>query len=232
MTTPHSPQLLAELRALDTCAIADAIERTDVRLRNEGFANLLELHCHFPQLPPMLGYAATLRVRSGNPPMMGERYAERAEWWDALTSLPQPFVLVIEDLDRRPGCGAFIGETHAAMFQAMGCAGVVTNGAVRSLPQIATRKLPMFSRLVSPSHAYVHAVSVGVPVQICGLEITPGDLLHGDQHGLVRIPHRVAADLPKTARELHAWKERLIALCDSPAFTREAARAFLSAPRP
>jgi regulator of RNase E activity RraA len=224
----HSPELLEQLRALDTSSIADAIERTGVRMRNEGFANNLELKCRFPELPPMVGYAATVRVRSGNPPIAGSRYPEAFEWWSALEKLPQPFVLAIEDIDRHPGTGAFIGETHAALFQAMGCAGVVTNGAVRSLPQIAPRRLPIFSRIVSPSHAYVHVVAVGVPVQLSGLAVTPGELLHGDCQGIVRIPHAVAPQLPAIAQELHAWKQRLLALCDAPDFSRDAVRAFLS----
>src|SRR5262249_45377012 len=230
-SAPHSPEVLRALRALDTCSVADAIERTHVRLANEGFANTLELHCRFPDLPPMVGYAATIHVRSGNPPIAGGRYPECSAWWDALDALPQPFVLAIEDIDRHPGTGAFIGETHAALFQAMGCAGVVTNGAVRSLPQIEPRRLPVFSHLVSPSHAYIHVVSVGEPVKIAGLQITPGDLLHGDCQGVIRIPHQVAADLPKIAHELREWKQRLVALCDSPGFSRDAVRAFLASGR-
>lgn len=232
MASPISPDLLAALRALDTCTVADAVERTDVRLRNEGFSNSSQLCCHFPQLPPMVGHAVTLRVRSANPPMRGGRYRETTDWWEAIESLPQPFILMIEDVDRQPGTGAYIGETHAAIFQAMGCAGIVTNGAVRSLPAIEKRALPLFSSVVSPSHAYIHVVGTGVPVEVAGLRVAPGDLIHGDQHGVLRVPHEIAASVPAIAETIHAQKERLLELCDSENFSRAKLRALIAEEQP
>lgn len=231
MPHPSLPATLpGELAAFDTCTIADAIERTDVRLRNEGFSASSVLQCHFPELPPMVGYAVTLRVRSSQPPMRGGRYRERTEWWEALADWPSPHVLLIEDLDHHPGRGAYLGETHAALFQAMGCVGVVTNGSVRSLPAIARRRLPLFSGSVSPSHAYIHVVEAGTPIELAGLRVSPGELIHGDQHGLVRIPLAVAPEIPAVAAQIQAHKQRLVALCESPQFSREMVRAAMNEP--
>src|ERR1700674_4056490 len=100
-----------ELGRLDSSAVANAIEIFDVRLRNRGFADS-SIHCVFKHYPPMLGYAATVRVRTSEPPMEGHSYYYRLDWLDHLLSIPPPRVLVLEDLDRPPGLGSFIGAVH------------------------------------------------------------------------------------------------------------------------
>ncbi len=138
---------------------------------------------------------------------------------------------MIEDLDRHPGMGAFIGETHAAIFQAMGCVGIVTNGAVRSLPAMERRGFQVFSSVVSPSHGYIHVVEAGGPIKVAGLHVSPGDLIHGDSHGLVRIPAEIAPGLPALAAQIHAQKQRVLDLCNSPDFSREKLRELMAALR-
>src|SRR5512140_964464 len=60
-----SPAALRALTRLDTCSVANAIETFGLRLRNEGFSGAA-LRCFTPQLPPAVGYAETLRVRSSS----------------------------------------------------------------------------------------------------------------------------------------------------------------------
>src|SRR5271169_2376218 len=75
-----TPEQIQQLKAFETCLIADAIESFGVRLRNEGFATA-GFRCFFKNLPPMVGYAATCKVRSADPPIVGSRYEERTDWW-------------------------------------------------------------------------------------------------------------------------------------------------------
>lgn len=96
------PALLEKLRRLDSCSVANAIETFDVRLRNTGFTDSA-LHCIFPDFPPMVGYAATVRVRTSDPPMEGDEYYYRLDWLDHVLSIPAPRVIVLQDMDRDPG---------------------------------------------------------------------------------------------------------------------------------
>jgi 4-hydroxy-4-methyl-2-oxoglutarate aldolase len=211
-------ETLDALAALETTAVANAIESFDIRLRNEGFADST-LHCHFPQLPAMVGYAITMRIRASAPPMKGNNFLDRTDWWKHIESFLLPHVMVIQDMDAHPGRGAFIGEVHAAILKAFGCAGVITNGAVRDLPQIEKTGFQLFSSAVAVSHAYAHVVEFGGPVEVAGLKIKPGDLLHGDLHGVVRIPLDIAADIPKTAALLHKREKIITAFCKSKEFS-------------
>jgi 4-hydroxy-4-methyl-2-oxoglutarate aldolase len=107
------------------------------------------------------------------------------------------------------------------ILQALNCVGVVTNGSVRSIPAAERAGFHLFSGSVSVSHAYVHIIDIGAPVEIGGLKIQSGDLLHGDLHGVQSIPLGIAAQIPPIAARISARKRELIALCQSPEFSLE-----------
>jgi regulator of RNase E activity RraA len=227
MSRQISPETFTALAALDTCVITNAIECFDVRLRNEGFTDA-SIVCRTPALPPMLGYALTLRVRSSSPSWKGVNYLDRTDWWPHLEVQPAPRVLVIQDMDRRPGTGAFVGEIHAAILQALGAIGAVTNGAVRDLPAVERLGFRLFSSSVAVSHAYAHIVEIGGAAEIGGLRINNGDLLHGDQHGIVQIPFEVADKIPPTAAGIRQRERRILKYCHSPNFTMEGLKELSS----
>jgi 4-hydroxy-4-methyl-2-oxoglutarate aldolase len=215
--------LLEKLQTLDGCTVANAIETFDVRLRNTGFADS-SVRCMFHDLPPMVGYAATARIRTSDPPMEGHGYHERTDWWDHILSIPQPRIVVVQDIDSHPGRGSFVGEVHANIFLALGCAGLVTNGAVRDLPPVRASKFPLFAGCVSVSHAYAHIFDFGDTVEVGGLRIHPGDLIHGDRHGVQTVPRDVADKIPAVAKQLLEKEQQLIALCRSTDLTVEKLR--------
>ena len=170
--------VLHALAKIDTCMVSNAIETFDVRLRNAGFADA-RIRCMFPELPPMVGYAATARIRSGDAPIAGRTYHERSDWWRSILEVPPPRVVVLEDMDKPPGLGAFLGDMHAAILRALGCVGYVTDGAVRELPGIHALGLQLFAGNVAVSHAYAHLLDFGAKVKVGGLEVKPG-VIGGD----------------------------------------------------
>jgi 4-hydroxy-4-methyl-2-oxoglutarate aldolase len=213
------------LRRLDTCTVSNAIEAFKLRLRNAGFANS-RVRCVFEDLPPMVGYAATARLRSGEPPITGS-YHDRTDWWNSILRVPAPRIAVLQDLDEPPGVGAFLGDMNAAILRALGCVGYVTNGAVRELPRVRDMGLHLFAGNVAVSHAYAHIFDFGSPVNVGGLEVHPGDLLHGDRHGLLTVPKEIAAEIPPVAARLREGEQRVIDSCRSQEFSVEKLRQAL-----
>jgi 4-hydroxy-4-methyl-2-oxoglutarate aldolase len=213
-----SPVDLEKLKAFDSCTIANAIERLNVRLRNEGFLSGVA-RCRFPGLPPMVGYAATARIRTSAPPMSHRCYYDRMDWWNYVASMPEPRVLVLQDADHNPGLGAFVGEIHAAIGMALKCVGCITNGAVRDLPAVEAMGFQMYARRTSVSHAYAHIAEFGEQVEIDGLQISPGDLLHGDRHGIVNVPISVASVVSEEASKILEEEQELIQFCRSSRFS-------------
>lgn len=217
---------LEALRALDTCTVSNAIETFEVRLRNTGFADS-RIRCMFEDLLPMVGFAATARLRSGEPPVSGGIFHDRSDWWNSILAIPRPRIVVLEDIDNPPGVGAFLGDVHAAMLSALGCVGYVTNGAVRELPGVRGSGMHVFAGNVAVSHAYAHLFDLGAVVTVGGLEVRPGDLLHGDQHGLLTIPRETAREIPAVAEKLRRNEQRLIDLCRSQNFSVEQLRKVM-----
>jgi regulator of RNase E activity RraA len=218
-----SEEELNALRRLDTCAVEDAIETLDLRARNVGFTDST-IQCLFEDFPPMVGYAATARIRSGDRPMSGRSFQDRTAWWTSILEVPRPRIVVLEDIDEPPGVGAFLGDTHAAMLQALGCVGYVTNGAVREVPAVRELGFHLFARNVAVSHAYARIIDSGQAIAVGGMQVCPGDLLHGDRHGVVSIPRQIAANIPHVAAELRERDRRVIAACCSPDFSLEKLR--------
>lgn len=209
---------LDALRQFDTCMISNAIETFDARLRNTGFADA-SIRCMFKDAPPMVGYAATARLRSGEPPMVGGTFRDRADFWNSILEIPAPRILVLEDMDEPPGRGAFVGDMHAAILKALGCIGYLTNGAVRELPAVRTMGIQLFAGSVAVSHAYAHIFDVGAKVKVGGMEVRPGELLHGDRHGVLTVPAQIAARIPGAAAELQRAERKVIDFCRSSAFS-------------
>jgi 4-hydroxy-4-methyl-2-oxoglutarate aldolase len=227
MSTSLTSEQLEILRRLDACTLANAIETFHERLRNEGFADS-SVHCRFPHLRPMLGYAATVKVRGSAPPITSGTYHDRTDWWNYILSLPEPRVVVVQDVATKVGFGSLLGAVHVNILRALGCVGAVTNGAVRDLPAADKLEFSLFARSVSVSHAYIHIVEFGTPVEIGGLKIQSGDLLHGDMHGVQSIPSDIAGKIPLAAAEIIARDQELISLCQSRDFSVEKLRAAIS----
>jgi regulator of RNase E activity RraA len=221
------PAELDKLRELDSCSVANAIETFGVRLRNTGFTDS-SVRCMFPDAPPMVGYAATVRIRTSAPPMEGDRYYYRLDWLAHVLSIPPPRVLVLQDLDPHPGLGSFMGDVHANILAALGCVGAVTNGAVRNVDQIKPLQFQLYAGNLSVSHAFAHVFDFGGPVQVGHMEVRPGDLLHGDRHGVQTVPLEISGKIPRVAHRMIEQEQELIRLSHSEGFSLEGLNAAVA----
>jgi len=213
---------LKALTKISTPSVCNAIETFDLQKRTEGFITE-DIHSFFPELGVLVGYAATARASAVSPPTP-DQAALRYELMHLLLDLPQPTVIVIEDIDS-PGCvGAFWGEVQTNIHRSLGCIGSVTNGGVRDLDEVRAMKFHLFAKRAIPSHAYIHLVDVGKPVTIGGLTIHTGDMIHADQHGVARIPMDVAREIPAAVRRIEQKERAIIRYCRSSEFTIEGLR--------
>jgi 4-hydroxy-4-methyl-2-oxoglutarate aldolase len=208
------PRVLEALKRYDSPTLSNAIETFDVRPRDEGFASM-DIRCMFPELGVMVGYAATATIRAVGD---GQRVDHSPRLWALVRSLPAPRVVVIQDLDDRPGQGAFWGEVQSTIYKALGCVGTVTDGCVRDLKEVREMGFQFFARGQGVSHAYVRLESVGQPVRVGGLAVRPGDLIHGDQHGVLLVPREIAAELPAAADRVIEREQEFIRWVRSPDF--------------
>ena len=201
--------LLQSLARYDAPTLANAIETFDLQPRDVGFADS-RIRCMFPELGRMVGFAATATIVARGAPASDWAGAGNEALYSHVRTIRAPRIVVVKDLDDPPAHGSLWGEVHATIFGALGCVGCVTDGAVRDLDEARGMGFHFFAAGPSVSHAYVRVEAIGEPIEIGGLEVAPGDLLHADQHGVLKIPLEIAAELPAAADRVIETEQALL----------------------
>jgi regulator of RNase E activity RraA len=209
MTVPTKSQF-EFLQSIDTPTVCNLVEIVAPDRRGHGYT-VKHLHCPFPDLPPIVGFAKTVTFKAKDRVPLGEAgyMQKRLDYLDYVASQPQPGIMVMEDLDgEHAGFGAFWGEVQSNVHKALGCLGVVTSGSIRDIPMIAPG-FQMLAAAIVPSHAFVHVVDYGIDVDVAGMAVRSGDLIHADRHGAIVVPaDRI--DAMKTALDGLAAREAKI----------------------
>lgn len=214
-------QILSILRGVDTPTVSNAIEIALGERQGDGFTRSAVTVAD-PELPPVVGYAATAVIRAVEPPSASKDQvqANREAYYKYMASAPHPAVVVIEDRDWPHCIGAFWGEVNVAVHKGLGLEGVITNGLMRDLGALD----PGFQCIagsVGPSHAFVRVEEINQPVTVFDLEIQPGDLLHADRHGAVIIPDSIVDKLPRAIDVVTQAEKPVLDAARSPDFSIE-----------
>jgi len=218
---PISEKDVAFLRSVDSPTISNAIEPFKVRDRTEGFIGG-EVRSLFPEMPPIVG--AALTVTMNNSP---GAVAERENYWrmyEALSQIPAPLVLVVQDVSGAPSRCALAGEVMTTMAMRLGAVGMVTDGGLRDVHEVRRLGFAYFARYIVVSHGNFGVVEVGEPVTLDGQEVKTGDILHGDANGIVIVPREVLEGLPEAVQEVRTRERATMDFVNSPEYTIAAAR--------
>ena len=218
MPSDVSEDLRRELAKYDTPTVCNALELVVPERRGHGYTTT-PLVCADPQLPPMVGFAKTVTVKSQLPHgrTLEQNRGVLLDYFTYVEGGAKPTIIVIQDLDEQPGYGAFWGEVFTNVHKGLGALGTVTNGSVRDLDDCADG-FQMLAGSVGPSHAYIHVVQWAVDVTVHGMPVADGDLVHADKHGAVVIPHAVAAEVPAACELMFRREKFLIEASRKPGF--------------
>ncbi len=199
----------AFLQSIDTPTVCNLIEMVAPERRGAGYT-IQHLHCPFPDLPPMVGFAKTVTSRSRDKVNVGDYMQKRLDYLDYVAAAPNPSWVIVQDLDEPAGHGAYWGEVMGNIHKALACVGTITNGGIRDIPQIPPG-FQMLAGSIAPSHAYVHVVDYGIEVSVHGMKVKSGDLIHADQHGAVVVPIDKIDAMKPAFEQLSAREGKIIA---------------------
>jgi len=219
---------LERLTEWDTPTICNGLEVTNPERRALGFTTG-EMVCAFPDLKPICGFARTATIRAMAPAKRSaaENVAARQTYYDYVANGgPAPAITVIQDLDSEPGFGAFWGEVNTAIHKGLGALGVVTDGSIRDLDACAPG-FQLVARKVGPSHAHVHVVDHGGQVNIFGMIVNDGDVIHADRHGAVVVPADAVKKLPDAIDLLTRREAVILEAARAPGFNFETLKAAM-----
>jgi regulator of RNase E activity RraA len=190
----------AELEALDTPTVCNAIELVVPERRSYGFTTKT-LNCVRPELGSMVGVARTVTVRSTRPSALDPvaLREHRFGYYDYVAEANGPTISIVQDLDDgQAGFGSFWGEVNSNIHWSLGCIGTVTNGSVRDVGDLADG-FQVLSGVIAPSHGFIHAVDYDCEVNIAGMVVQSRELIHADRHGAVVIPAGKAREVIEAA---------------------------------
>ncbi|MFY0646780.1 RraA family protein [Sulfitobacter geojensis] len=189
------------LKRVDTPTVCNAIEVAqgkrgfDDFTRGTMFASALD--------GVMVGYARTARIAAVTPPSEPPEVikARRMAYYKYMSQGPRPAVAVVQDMDVPNAIGAFWGEINTNVHKAFGLTGALTNGVMRDLGDLPDG-FTVVAGSVGPSHGFVHVIDFDTPVEVMGMRVAPGALIHADRHGAVMIPDDVIPRLEAAIGQL------------------------------
>jgi regulator of RNase E activity RraA len=208
---------LDALRRFDTPTICNIVELFDVRPRTAGFMDRRIRAC-FPELPPMVGFAATVTCRTAIAPRGEGAYTRLPDQVARFGELSGPPVVVFQDLDEPPLAATF-GEIMCTTYQTFGAVGLITNGPGRDLEQVHALDFPVFTEGAVCSHGYIQMLQTHVPVRVGGLAVYPDDLLHGDLNGVTTLPTEIGAAVADAGDEFVAAEKIILDTLHTPGVT-------------
>lgn len=214
----NQQELFTYLAGQSSPTISNAIEQFKVRPDSVGFTGP-QVRCLFPDLPPVCGVCFTITVRQAN--SAGAGYGIFPVY-EALSKIQGPKLVVLKDLSG--GAAAFAGEIMAATFLKLDVKAIITDGLVRDLDEVHGMGLQYFAAGTVVSHGDLTIDGIGQEVEIAGLKIKPGDILHGDKHGLVALPAAVLGELPAVIEKIQQKERIRLDLLDDPNFSVEMLR--------
>ena len=219
MNTNASPTgtVIDYLKTIDSPTLSNAIETLQIQPRHAGFTPL-QIRCLFPEFGRLCGYAVTAQVETVTQLHATE---ERTflELFQAVEDSPKPAVVAFQEIGGHGDYAAHCGEVMATAFTRLGAVGLVTDCGVRDVPEVRGLRFHYFARGTVVSHANFKIVRVGVPIQILGLEIKPGDLLHGDENGLMKIPTAALENIERAVEQVRTRERRLMEFMRGPEFS-------------
>lgn len=210
---------LKVLTQWDTPTICNALEEIAPERRGHGYTTT-QLVPLDPDLAPICGFARTALVRAAEPSSDSpeEAAAKRLNYYEYVSLQPQPTVVVIQDIDPKPGFGAFWGEVQTHVHKGLGAVGGVTNGSIRDITD-SVRGFNLLGGEVGPSHAFVHLVDFDCQVTVYGMTVTTNDIVHADRHGAVMVPKDAVKKIPAVVELLQRREAKILDAAKSPDFT-------------
>ena len=202
-----SREMIERLKEFDTALLANTIEYIDTTPSHEFYMSG-EIQSVTPGLGPTTGIAYTIELDSSSPGHQAEVEAYWAQL-EEMTKDGRPMVWVVKTVGSRPEHECVLGDGMAKSLFGVGCVGVVTNGGVRDVNGLMTVPFAAYCRMKTIHHCALRFRAAGEPVEVGGITIRTGDVIHADSGGVIRVPESCIRELPERAVQMLAFEREV-----------------------
>jgi 4-hydroxy-4-methyl-2-oxoglutarate aldolase len=196
--------ILQELAEFDSALLANTLGYTDPTPAEELYMSG-EIQSVTPTIAPSVGIAVTAEMDTSTP---GGK-ADAAGYWtqlDQMAAMGLPSIWVVKAVGSRPDHECIIGDGMAKTLKTAGCVALVTDGRVRDVAGLLTTGFAAYSKGVCIHHCALRVTSINKPVSVGGLTVNPGDVIHANHEGVIKIPKGALEGLPAKATQMRAFE--------------------------
>lgn len=201
---------LQELRNFDTPLLANTIGYIDATPPHEYYMGG-SIQSATPSLGPTVGVAVTCEMDSSTP---GGRTDMDAYWEqvEQIETMAAPAIWVVRAVGSRPDHECVLGDGMAKTLWAAGCQGAVTNGGARDISGCLQVGFAVYYAGRVVHHGPYRIRSVNRPVEVGGITVSPGDVLHANADGVIRIPPKCLDTLAEAAVKMQTVEHEVHAI--------------------
>jgi len=219
--------VIEQLRDFDTALIANTIGYLDP-MPAEQFYMGGSIASVTPTLGPTVGVAMTCEIDTSTPggkPQMEPYY----ELLKAIEKSEEPVVLVAKTVGSRPDHECVLGDGMAKILYSVGCVGAVTDGGVRDIEGIITAPFAVYCKGRTIHHCCLRFHRINVPVEVGGITVNPGEVIHANIGGVIKIPAGCLERLPERASAMSAFEHETHCVWRQTGISIEAKRSAVAA---
>ena len=197
--------LLHELREFDTALIANTVGYIDPTPAYEYYMGG-SIQSVTPSLGPTVGVAVTCELDSSTPHNQAtpEPYLRQL---DQICQIDEPVIWVVKTVGSRPDHECVLGDGMAKTLAAAGCIGAVTDGGVRDVAGLLSIPFAAYCRGKTIHHCALNYGRINQPIEVGGITIRTGDVLHANDEGVIRIPSACLERLPAMAIRMRSFEQ-------------------------
>lgn len=214
--TKSLPDVLERLREFDTALLANTIGYIDTTPAEQYYMSGA-IRSVTPELPPTVGIAFTCEVDTSTPESANAVGEDTLEGYyrqlDEIRDARLPAVWVVKCTGSRPDHECVAGEGMAYLLHSVGCRGIVTDGGVRDIQGMLKVPFAAYCRQITIHHCRLRFGTFNRPVEIGGIIVRPGEVIHANAEGVIKIPATCLATLPEAAARMRVFEEEALAVC-------------------
>lgn len=212
----HEQEMLEKLKNFDTPSITNVVATYPgdteyclglYHLWNTKWYTDETLKCMYPELGRMAGRVVTVTFGLPDPEFNRLGFLDL---YKAIEKMPKPVIVAMkqdmpEEIKRKNG---LCGGNMMTAFKSLGVIGVISDGPSRDLDEVRPMGMQYMLTGVCAGHGDFSIHAINTPVDICGMEVAPGDIVHMDENGAVKFPAEYLDEVAERCERLQKYENR------------------------